>query len=172
MYILFSGQLNTLMRENSKSGTLSSHYEKKKSVESLNKITSRTLSPPPETLPRKFSRFAQTWPMSYYHHDHHLFSDRPSHPPLPREDSPGIRSCLLSISRTTQGQDWRITWRSRGWWAPWAGRRVEALWARRRSPWRTLYPGWPSWPCTTARPSSTRGTRGGRATTQPTAIGQ
>lgn len=35
----------------------SSHYsEKKKSTESLERLTSRTLSPPPETLPRKFSR--------------------------------------------------------------------------------------------------------------------
>lgn len=34
----------------------STHYEKKKSVESLDRLTSRTLSPAPETLPRKFSR--------------------------------------------------------------------------------------------------------------------
>jgi len=34
----------------------SAHYEKKKSIESLDRLTSRTLSPPPETLPRKFSR--------------------------------------------------------------------------------------------------------------------
>jgi hypothetical protein len=35
----------------------STHYEKKKSVESLDRLTSRTLSPAPETLPRKFSRY-------------------------------------------------------------------------------------------------------------------
>ena len=34
----------------------STHYERKKSVESLDRLTSRTLSPAPETLPRKFSR--------------------------------------------------------------------------------------------------------------------
>merc|ERR1712106_784382 len=34
----------------------STHYERKKSVESLDRLTSRTLSPATETLPRKFSR--------------------------------------------------------------------------------------------------------------------
>jgi len=42
-------------KEPSKNGW-STHYEKKKSVESLDRLTSRTLSPAPETLPRKFSR--------------------------------------------------------------------------------------------------------------------
>ena len=51
-----SGFMSNTLGKDYKSGTWSSHYEKKKSVETLDKLTSRTLSPPPETLPRKFSR--------------------------------------------------------------------------------------------------------------------
>jgi len=83
---LSNGQLNTLLRENSKSGTLSCHYEKKKSVESLNKITSRTLSPPPETLPRKFSRPSLTPSATPGRLPRH-----PELPPLHIEDNTGPR---------------------------------------------------------------------------------
>jgi len=34
----------------------SKHYETKKSTATLDRLTSRTLSPPPDTLPRKYSR--------------------------------------------------------------------------------------------------------------------
>merc|ERR1719410_2769032 len=53
-----NGNIRTSPSKDSRAATWSSHYEKKKkSEESLEKIlTSRTLSPPPETLPRKFSR--------------------------------------------------------------------------------------------------------------------
>jgi len=50
-----SGYSSTLGKDGAKNGW-STHYEKKKSVESLDRLTSRTLSPAPETLPRKFSR--------------------------------------------------------------------------------------------------------------------
>jgi len=74
------------MRENSKSGTLSSHYEKKKSVESQHKLTSRTLSPPPETLPRKFSRPSLTPSSTPGRLPRH-----PELPPLHLEDNSGPR---------------------------------------------------------------------------------
>jgi len=55
----------------------SKHYEKKKSTESLDQLTSRTLSPPPETLPRKYSRSASVL-------SSHSSSGRlPRHPELP-----------------------------------------------------------------------------------------
>jgi len=38
----------------------SAHYGRKKSTETLDRLTSRTLSPAPETLPRKYSRSAST----------------------------------------------------------------------------------------------------------------
>lgn len=50
-----SGYSSTIGKDPTKNGW-STHYEKKKSVESLDRLTSRTLSPAPETLPRKFSR--------------------------------------------------------------------------------------------------------------------
>lgn len=52
---------NTLGKERPRNGTWSFHYaDKKKSDDSLEKLTSRTLSPPPETLQRKYSRASST----------------------------------------------------------------------------------------------------------------
>jgi len=85
---------NTLGRE--KNTTLgrkwSFHYdEKKKSDESLEKLTSRTLSPPPESLQRKYSRASSTSSTS---------SGRlPRHPELPplsidHNDGPKLKDYL------------------------------------------------------------------------------
>jgi len=78
-----------------KIGTWSNHYEeKKKSVETLEKLTSRTLLPvAPETLPRKFSRPSLDSPSSSW-------SGRlPRHPELPPltikdEDGPKLKDYL------------------------------------------------------------------------------
>ena len=72
-------------KETGRTATWSSHYEKKKSSDSLEKLlTSRTLSPPPETLPRKFSRF----PAPAYSTAGRL-ARHPELPPLSIEDNDG-----------------------------------------------------------------------------------
>ena len=68
----------------SRTGTWSAHYVKKKSQDSLEKLSSRTLSPPPETLPRKFSRF----PSVAYSTAGRL-ARHPELPPLNIEDNNG-----------------------------------------------------------------------------------
>jgi len=64
----------------------SAHYESKKSSESLERLTSRTLSPPPETLPRKFSRASCESPREPARLPRH-----PHLPPLNVEDEAGPR---------------------------------------------------------------------------------
>ena len=78
--------------------TWSAHYEaRKKSSESLEKIlTSRTLSPPPETLPRKFSRSPSVTSAS-------AASGRlPRHPELPpltveEVDGPRLKAVFFTL---------------------------------------------------------------------------
>ena len=70
----------------------SKHYEKKKSTETLDRLTSRTLSPPPETLPRKYSRSPSILS------NHSSCGRLPRHPELPpltsEVDAPRLKDYL------------------------------------------------------------------------------